>query len=441
MKKILLLILVLLLGSQAVNAQETIGFTDPDQTLHLENYRLPDWGYDLLYLDFDGSFRAVNDFNDWKNRNTAGRINPVYFFYRESEKLVLDARAQLPMQLFRNHQEDPNENEITDRQFRTDLALNGTGRYYFEHLLFGIGQASFDLNTNRRAVDRDVGVDQFQRRTDSRLQLSGGIGYGRVRDVTPVIRALRFNERMNAVGVGELNDAQIQGMANVFARRTGFNRRYDRPARHFWNEVGQIAPDQLGSLSFYEAYFLTETLMETTGQRFQGWDGNATVFVDHQRFTDEREEDGNTLWDLDGSETRIGVNLGGRMFHNLNLEQMFSARANIGLGMATYSDEDDNESLFQVGFEVGHLYNLTDRILIQSAISNNYEKLGSGDDSVSDRVFRINSAVTYFIENNIAVTGSVAYVHDRRDFGNVYDTRSDFRLDISLRYYFMRSLF
>ena len=190
----------------------------------------------------------------------------------------------------------------------------------------------------------------------------------------------------------------------------------------------------------YDAYYLSETLMESTGQRYEGWDATAQIFVDHQRFSEKRETDGNTTLDSQESDAQLGLNLAGRFFHNLSLEQMVSVRANLGFGLyIPDNDEADNERLLLAGFELGHLYNITDRILVQSALSTNIERIGSGDDSIRYRVFRISSSVTYFVEDNVNVFATLSYRNDNEDFGNGDRSRSDFGINVGLRYYFISS--
>jgi len=441
MRNTLTLLLFLAIGLQTTSAQETIGFSDPDEVYHLENYRLPTWGYDLLYLDFDGAFSSINQFNDTRNRNTNGRLAPNYFYYRESEEMIINGRVSLPLNLSRSSTKTAADVESSQREFDLLLSAFADGKYYLDDLLFAAGQVEIDINSNRRTTDGDNQPELFRRQADTRLALGAGAGYGRVRNVTPVIRALRFNERLNALNAGSLNDGQLQDLASVFAQRTGYTRVFDRPNRHFWDAISNTAPNILGSMSMYDAYYLSETLMESTGQRFEGWDATAQIFVDHQRYSEKRETDGNTTLDDSWADTELGLNLAGRYFHNLSLEQMISVRANLGFGLYIPDDDEaDNERLMLAGFEVGHLYNITDRILVQSALGTNVERFGSGDDSFTYRVFRINSSVTYFIEDNVNVFATISYRNEKEDFGNADRSRSDFGINVGLRYFFINTL-
>lgn len=441
MKKIFLAVLFLAVNTSAATAQETIGFSDPAATHHLNNYRLPSWQYNLFSLDFDGSYNTITQFNDAVNRNTFGRVAPTYRFYRESEEMIIEAFAELPLSTNRSFQEAPNGNESTDNTFQARINAAGDAKYYFDDLLFGLGQAGINVNTSRRTTDGDTQPEIFRRTADTQLQLAAGAGYGRVRNVTPVIRALRFNERLNALGAGNLTDGQIQDVAAIFTKRNGngYGMVYDRPDRHFWNDVGNAVPGFFDNLTFFDAYYLSEAMAEATGQRFQGWDVAALVFLDHRRFSEKRETDGTTTLDMDQSHSQIGLNLAGRFFHNLSLEQMISLRANLGIG-SFIPDEGDSESLFLAGIQLGHLYNITDRILVQSAITTDFERVGSGDDAFSERVLRISSALTYFIEDNLNVTATVAYRSDKEEMGNFDRTRSEFGFNVSLRYYFFRTM-
>jgi hypothetical protein len=439
MKKILMFILLLTVSTSASIAQETIGFSDPTATYHLDNYRLPTWQYNLLFLDFDGSYNTITQFNDAVNRSTFGRVAPAYRFYRESEAMIIEGFAELPLSTNRLFQEAPNGNESTDNTFQARLNAAGDAKYYIDDQLFGLGQAAITVNTSRRTTDGDMQLENIRRTADSRFLVAAGAGFGRVRNVTPVIRALRFNERLNALGTGNLTDSQIQDVAGIFSKRNGYGWVYDRPDRHFWNDVSNAVPGLVDNLTFFDAYYLSEAMVEATGQRFQGWDVAAMAFLDHYRFSEKRETDGTTTLDTDQSHSQVGLNLAGRFFHNISLEQMVSVRANLGFGRFI-PDEGDSENLLLAGIELGHLYNITDRILVQSAITTEFDRVGSGDDAFSERIFRISSALTYFIEDNMNVTATIAYRSDKEEFGNIDRTRSEFGFNVSLRYYFFRAM-
>lgn len=438
MKIMITILLFLTLGLQPLIAQESIGFTDPDEVHHLLDYRLPSWGFERLFLDFNGSYNSTNHFDDRKDQVTTGRLAPSYHYYRESEDIIIDGRVTLPLNLTNRTGTNFAEVETVTRDVDVLLTAIGDGKYYLDEQLFATGQADIRINTFRTTTDIDGQRDRLNKTGDFNIMLSAGAGYGRVRNVTPVIRALRFNERLNALNSGSLDRDQIQNLAAVFAQRGGYTRIFDRPNKHFWDAISGVAPNQLGSMSLYDAFYLSETLTEAAGQRFEGWDATAQLFVDYQKFTEERQV-GDSTTEFDDSQTRLGLNLAGRYYQNLSLTQMISVRANLGIGF-DLSDDDDTDQLLLGGIELGHLYNITDRILVQSALSINFEQISGDDDSISRSLLLLNSDVNYFVEDNMNLFVTFSYRKDGESFGENDRSRTNFGINAGIRYYFITSL-
>lgn len=55
-----------------------------------------------------------------------------------------------------------------------------------------------------------------------KLYLEGGFGLGKVRNVTPVIRALRFKKRFNSIGKGTMDRQEVEALARVMAKNPGY---------------------------------------------------------------------------------------------------------------------------------------------------------------------------------------------------------------------------
>lgn len=170
--------MLLAVGFHTAPAQETVGFSDPAATRHLENYRLPTWEYNVLFLDFDGNFNSINHFNDAVDRTTFGRVAPAYRYYRESEAMIIEGFANVPLTMNRWFNEDPNGNERTDNNFGALLNGVGDAKYYLDDLLFALGHAEININTNRRTTDGDNQQEIFRRTADSRFMIAAGAGGG-----------------------------------------------------------------------------------------------------------------------------------------------------------------------------------------------------------------------------------------------------------------------
>lgn len=142
MAVILLLSMPFFICLQTSAAQETVGFTNPDATYHLDNYRLPTWGYDLMSLDFGGSYFSWDRTDNVRNRFIEGTLTPEYLYYRESEESILNIKASLPQALDRQTTETPEGAETTSTEFSTTFDLSGDAKYYLRQQMFAVGSAS-----------------------------------------------------------------------------------------------------------------------------------------------------------------------------------------------------------------------------------------------------------------------------------------------------------
>lgn len=87
--KISILLFVLICSlSGSVYSQNSVGFSDPDNIQPLLDYRLPEWGYNELFLDLniDGVFTTdYGDDNTSSDNDFSSQFAPAYNWFRESE--------------------------------------------------------------------------------------------------------------------------------------------------------------------------------------------------------------------------------------------------------------------------------------------------------------------------------------------------------------------
>ncbi len=163
-------------------------------------------------------------------------LNPNYRGVWEGEEqsawLDVSPRLRLGHSASSTDTTDEQDSDITlsvstEGSFKNDLGsrtfffAGGGGDIYYQH---------------RRGTDSDE--DSYTRSSgDIHFQaVRVGIGMGRVRIVTPVIRALRVRERLHAVPQTRLSDEQVQTAARQLARRPGYESVYDRPDKFFWRD-------------------------------------------------------------------------------------------------------------------------------------------------------------------------------------------------------------
>lgn len=121
--------------------------------------------------------------------------------------------------------------------------------------------------------------DDFQNiYSDSKKQnytVGLGVGTGKLRDVTSVITALRFEERLKRVNLlmGQLTDDQINSIAQQFSLFSFYNATYDRPGKYFWDDMRKILDGfeiNLSQSTLHSQYYIFESVNELKFRRIEG---------------------------------------------------------------------------------------------------------------------------------------------------------------------------
>jgi hypothetical protein len=103
-------------------AQETVGFSDPDNIQPLLDYRLPHWGYTNFYLDFslDGNLRNRNsdaEQNSAGDHQYSSQVIGNYTRYRESEERISEYSLSPFIDFSLIDQNSFNDNESNNSDF------------------------------------------------------------------------------------------------------------------------------------------------------------------------------------------------------------------------------------------------------------------------------------------------------------------------------------
>jgi len=143
------------------------------------------------------------------------------------------------------------------------LGLLGNGGQYYEESIIEVSDAD-EIRNFRRNHHFGIGPS---------------VGWGRARDVTPLIRAQRLSERLIALDRPPLTSDQVQQIARVLATEQGYRTVFDRPERSFWRDVLEPMLDQENPLSPYEIFYLRDVLAEDIGPRREGVELRGSYFT------------------------------------------------------------------------------------------------------------------------------------------------------------------
>ncbi|MTI86740.1 MAG: hypothetical protein FH748_02090 [Balneolaceae bacterium] len=274
-----------------------------------------------------------------------------------------------------------------------------------------------------------------------------GIGFGKVRNVTPVIRAIRLNERYNYVSNGSFSNREVLNAAEQFTRIQGYNQKYDRNSKHFWSDMNGNLSNKLDALNAYDLFYLQDVLDENLGSRYEGYEVLLSGRYRYSNKLDRFEPNGavdQRVLDLDRSVT---VDASFDWYKNLSLNHQLNVSA---ANRLTFPLEGDNtlDRLLSSKLSFRWLWNAGDRYIISTGLSNSLEKFYYSNivGNMDHRSYfntTLSSSLTYFIENSVAISGGLNL---RYGYRNTEPEDTTFRswnwgIQAGIKYYFDRDLF
>jgi len=468
---VLPVVLLLLLPAGVSDAQvpdegpSSIGFANPDSTQPVRAYRLPTWHWSTWRLRADGGASRAGrrgDNGDVDQFDVTLGLNPTYRSFWESEARRAFLRFSPFIGLERTGRTDSNGEREQERdlsRITTGVDLRGTLREYVSGrtFLFGASDGSIDYRRERDDIQRDENDvrEQTQSVFRVRANLRLGIGVGRVRVVTPVIRALRIRERLRTVAPGtSVSDGQVQAAARQLARRSGYQAVYDRPDKSFWRDFFDRAG--LSGRSPFETFYVADILREPVGVRREGAEIVGGPFGTYRHVLKREEEDDQLVDRTFSGEGEIGGFVRGRWYRNVSLRHQLGADVE-----ATYRyfvDEEgsgidrkyelDLEDEFGLDAEGQWLWVLADRLRLDTRLRANleYQSLEAlrgvrGQDFQFTNQYSLTSDLLVFVENSLSLSvgGHVHYRYDDYDV-NGHASRFDAGLQFRVNYILSRAL-
>ena len=422
------------------------------------DYRLPDWGYNMFFINFAGSGYDIERILNSQSRTNVNydlNLSPHYLIYNESEKINTSLMVQISSGYSFSSYEDNIDNldQVEERKnISNSISLNGATNNYFDNNIYYTFNTQQFFQYSESNYDFKMNGNKSETTTISRWYRSTnhiGIGYGRVRNITPVFRALRFNERIKNLFKIDLNSEEIEKIAELFTRNDGYENVYDRPDKYFYNDLPEEVKSKLSMLKPWEIFYLDEARREIIGTRLEGFqiDGGLSVNYDKRNY----HPYSNNEFFL------VGFYLDQVYYHNV------SFRYQIGLNLSTsyLKAVNDNTPFKYVGngiISFLNLFNLTDRLLMNwdfgyesgflSADKNDrYNKWERLDDFYSNLSFR------YYLENNLSlhlfanygITTSwpedVGFNFANNYYYASYDKQKRLSFSVGLRYYIDRGIY
>lgn len=424
----------LLTAPPCATAQTSVGFSDPSQLQTLLDHRLPDWTSRVWSASFglsgNGSDRRVSGRSFIDNR-FATRLGTSWYQNREGEK----TNHSLGVNLLSDYQRSHSGNETSEtsgHDFTGSYTIEGTLERYLNE---GPFSARGTLREHRLYTEdissfRTDGVtthdDSYRRFSDHAYGV--GLAVGRVRDVTPLLRAERLAERLVALGHPRPDEGQVRRIAEVLAKGNSYSQVFQRPERHFWRDVLEPLLGAERALSPFEIMYLTEVLNESLGDRRQGLRlGPLFTYQDGRSSAN----------DSDSSQRRRSVGVDLVWYRNLSLTRQVFCAAGLWYN---WTDQDSGHREFASSeLTLGHLWNLTDRHLLENTLR--YESDADIAADGCEKWASHRSTLRTWVEDRLSLDASATLNYTWRRQGDEEYVAWSWSYALGLTYYLDRILF
>ncbi len=414
MNRTIIFITLQFLFSTIIFAQTSIGFKNRNHIKPISDYRLPQWGYSTIMLDGWGMTKSsYKESNQAKIENFEYQLlmKPSLLGYRESEKYIQNYQVNLSLDNhYKNYQNNPKLAGVSmpeNREMKYDITLDlkGSRKQYLIPNGFLLIDGAYnhtyqDHKTEEKTAENEIDYKGIAR--DYQADIKLGVGFGRIRNISPLIRALRWRERFEALRDSfVITDDKIQLVGQEFSKISGYEVIYDRKDKYFWNNLfSQTDPNQ--SLTPFETFYLTDVLYENIGERFEGWEVSAAYNLQIRK---ENKDN----W---GGVLKLN------WYKNLSLEDQINFGSTISF-LKTNSKSEINSFYENTEYVyttfINYLWLLTDRITWHSRLSHQYHDVRNRYQNLSydwsDKFtgYHLNSKFIYYIENGMNFFINVEY--------------------------------
>jgi len=472
------LLVILFFISNFLGAQNIL--SDNTAPSIFTTYKVPETSLNGIKFQFgatyDGSASAGSivydssptvEYQNSKSRNLSLNFNPSGFYLNETDDQNLNINWSISNEYTdyksKSNQQQINNNsesKISIKQFSPIFALSFQ-TYYDKNLLFFISfthSSGFNYQENYDEVSNS---SSFQNNKSSRSEInrthsfnnSLGFGFGKIRNITSVISAIRFQERLKKTNSidQDFSEETILSLSEQISRNKYYGSVYARGGKFFWNDVDPILEHELknyNSMNSFSKLYAFEALSEIKFIRKEGYYINFGINSSYYNTINSFDEFPGIYSESLNESNSVGLFLSGEYSHQLSLNAQLRSDFNAS-GSPQLSKLNSLLQIYRVNFNCGFDYEVTDNFV--NSINAGYQFTKLNDEYINSsysNVVELTNKAQFFIEDNLSLNTIILlnwkkYEGDLPDFllpakENI-STYSNQSFSIGLTYYFDRA--
>jgi hypothetical protein len=448
---IILFLLLFCFTSNIVNAQ-TYGLDNTDPAVFTQ-FRIPNTDLRSLWFNTNLSFNSQkalmsigqpfdNLASDSYNSEFHYDLSPYYLLLCESEDMYLKVQANLEGSVTHNYSYNESNqlsipNKTKEDDYSASINMNSTYNNYINSgdFFYSIGSSvNVEMDELKTDIISGTYTGSYSNTKSQNYSVSLGLGIGKLRNVTPVVTAIRFQERMKQLGMinNNLSDKVIEGLADQFYKQPYYSDIHVRADKYFWQGIDNVLSEDGVStqgLNMYAAAYLQEAVNELRFFRQEGLETGLNLQLNYL----------NNYFYGSPLNERLTLLLNPyiEFSHQLNLD----SQINFGLSLSggpVLTAHSILKQYYTIDLNAGYSYELTDRVI--ASASNDFQ-YGISNANVQSKTIGENLSLnlSYFIEDELLLNASYGWAYTSNNYSSTKNENLTNSLIIGFTYYIGRA--
>ena len=292
------------------------------------------------------------------------------------------------------------------------------------------------MEENKNEPSGSIATQNYNGSKTQNYSFSLGMGIGKRRNVTPVVSAIRFQERLKQVNMlnGDLSEKSIEDLAQQFYKQSYYSFVHERPDKYFWEDVEKTISNDgitLKDLNMYADAYLRESVNEVRYLRSEMLIAGVNARGEYQ----------NNYYASTGHKYSLNEQFFTLGEAYINFSHQLNLNSQLSFGMALSGGPNILKTRFErnkysLSGKIGYDYELTDRIV--TSLNNEFQlEFVNADKQYRTPRNIFEFSLKYFIEDNLSFNDNYKwnYMVNFIDYAGEY-TNNNHTINVGFAYYF-----